>query len=387
MKITISAYGKFDLFRWAEGFEKKGMLHLLLTDFYGPKSRCLAWRRKDLEVVSPDKVRVFLWPRLAQPFLRKILRTDYWDSKWFDVWAARQIAGSSVVIARSSCALETIKAAKKIGAKTILYRGSSHVVFSDAIRRAEFLKWNSTYLPIDEKTIQREKEEYEAADAIFTPSSYAAGTYVAAGIDPEKMIHFPLGSENLFFGRHPEPTKEKRDIFRVLYVGNIALGKGVQYLLEAVSKIGNKKIGLILAGNVSEEMKPIMRKYADCFEYAGAVPHHKIGELYGRADIFAFPTLDDGFGQVLVEAMGFGLPVVTTDHSAGQDIIENGVNGFVVPAGSADALAEKILYLYKNPVLREEMGRNNSKKVGDLSIGVFIGRWVDFFKQAGWLEK
>ena len=115
MKITISAYGKFDLFRWAEGFEKKGMLHLLLTDFYGPKSRCLAWRRKDLEVVSPDKVRVFLWPRLAQPFLRKILRTDYWDSKWFDVWAARQIAGSSVVIARSSCALETIKAAKKIG--------------------------------------------------------------------------------------------------------------------------------------------------------------------------------------------------------------------------------------------------------------------------------
>ena len=62
----------------------------------------------------------------------------------------------------------------------------------------------------------------------------------------------------------------------------------------------------------------------------------------GRHDVFVFPSLFEGFGLVILEAMAQGLPVITTSHTVGPDIIEDGVDGFIVPIRSSEAIAEKL---------------------------------------------
>ena len=67
-----------------------------------------------------------------------------------------------------------------------------------------------------------------------------------------------------------------------------------------------------------------------------------------RQDVLVFPSLFEGFGLVILEAMAQGLPVIATSHTAGPDLIEEGVDGFIVPIRSADAIAERLLLLARD---------------------------------------
>lgn len=78
-------------------------------------------------------------------------------------------------------------------------------------------------------------------------------------------------------------------------------------------------------------------------------------------DILLFPTLSDGFGMVVTEAMSQGTPVIATDHCCAIDIIQNGINGWIVPSRSSDAIKEKIIYLLNNPHEIEKNGKNALK--------------------------
>lgn len=380
--ILISAYGKFDLFRWAEGFSGEGILYRLLTDFYSPKSGFLKQWRVDSEKIPIDKVHTLFLPRALQQPLRALTRSAYWDNALFDAWAARNLGEADVVISRSSVALATFRQAKKLHKKTVLYRGSSHIEYFDAIRREEAELWNVPYQSlIDERSIAREKEEYAIADYFYVPSTYALKTYIDKGIPAEKMLTFPLSAEAIS-GRE----KISSGVFTILYVGNISIYKGIPYLLRAVEEIKKEKnVKLVLAGSISSEMKPILARYQHIFTYAGIVPHHEVGELYAAADAFVFPSIDDGFGQVMLEAMGYGVPVIASTHSAGLDIIRNGENGFVVPIRNAAAIRDRILELEGDREKAQSMGRASREIYEHHSIRAFTENWIHFFKRAQWM--
>ncbi len=80
-----------------------------------------------------------------------------------------------------------------------------------------------------------------------------------------------------------------------------------------------------------------------------SLPHDKILNLMREHDILIFPTLFDGFGLVVSEAMSQGTPVIATYNSAGPDLIEHGKNGWLIEAGSTSALLEAIGKLVANP--------------------------------------
>jgi len=81
-----------------------------------------------------------------------------------------------------------------------------------------------------------------------------------------------------------------------------------------------------------------------------------LSEVYAAMDVFCFPSDNEGFGLVAVEAMFMGLPVVRTDIAGGEDMIVEGENGFLVPAGDLDALTERVARLLSDPALAAHMG-------------------------------
>ena len=83
----------------------------------------------------------------------------------------------------------------------------------------------------------------------------------------------------------------------------------------------------------------------------------ELAELYRQGTLFVFPSVEDGFGMVVTEAMACGVPVVISDNTGARDVVEEGVNGFVVPTRDVEAIKERILLFRDNPGLRETMGQ------------------------------
>ena len=115
--------------------------------------------------------------------------------------------------------------------------------------------------------------------------------------------------------------------------------------------------------------------------FRGRLDLDEVREAYGAADIFVFPSMGDGFGLVILEAMSAGLPVLCSTNCAGTDIVRDGENGFAIPAGDTDALVERLLWLQAKRQSLARMGlearataRTYSWRSYELAIADGLGR-------------
>jgi UDP-glucose:(heptosyl)LPS alpha-1,3-glucosyltransferase len=142
--------------------------------------------------------------------------------------------------------------------------------------------------------------------------------------------------------------------FVVLFVGSGFERKGLQYLIQAVEAL-SAPVSVLIVGRGPEKKFRDLRKHQKII-FCG--PQRDIERYYAASDIFVFPTIYEPFGNVHLEALASGLPVITTKNSGAAEIIEEGVNGFVVERPEDyHALAEKIRLLL-NENTREAMSRN-----------------------------
>lgn len=196
-------------------------------------------------------------------------------------------------------------------------------------------------------------EEWQLADTVIVGSSYSK--QAICKVFPEigdKLRIVPLTVNLDKYRLHSNVRSLKPGPLRVLYVGNINLRKGIPYLLQAFARIDPGKAKLTLAGNVQIH-QDVIRQYAASVEFLGPIPHSKIAEVYHAADLFILPTISDGFGAVMLEAMATGLPVISSDHSG--DIVVDGYNGFRIPIRRPDAVVESIEKLISQPSLLSSM--------------------------------
>jgi glycosyltransferase involved in cell wall biosynthesis len=100
----------------------------------------------------------------------------------------------------------------------------------------------------------------------------------------------------------------------------------------------------------------------DCIQFAGQVPQERIPQIMHQADVFALSSLSESFGIVNLEAMAAGLPIVATNVGGIPDIVEEGVNGYLVNAKSPDETADRILILLQNDQIREKISANNKER-------------------------
>lgn len=217
--------------------------------------------------------------------------------------------------------------------------------------------------PHGESTSLAILDELESCDYLLAGSRVIRDSYVARGFPADHAFVIPYAIDTKRF--HPLAAEERAALsdgrFRVVCVAQIVPRKGIHYLLEAWERLGLSAAEgeLVLIGQASPEMAGVLARHAGRFTHIPKVPHDRLRFEYGRADVFVLPSVEDGFGYVTTEAMGCGLPVITTSAAGSADVVEDGISGFVVPPKSAEALADRIERLRVDPALRRIMGERN----------------------------
>ena len=206
---------------------------------------------------------------------------------------------------------------------------------------------------ITEESVERERLELSTYDYIFASNSLVEASLIEANIKPEKILRSSFGWNPSKLARSSS-AKQERATFTALFVGTISVRKGVPQLLEAWRQSGVAG-ELILAGGVERALKPLLEKYSEqSVRFLDYVPD--VGQLYHSADVFVFPTLEEGGPQVSYEAAGCGLPVITTPMGAGR-IIKDGINGLIVEANDVSGLAKSLSQIASSTDLRSRLAR------------------------------
>ncbi|MBK8576205.1 MAG: glycosyltransferase family 4 protein [Elusimicrobia bacterium] len=154
------------------------------------------------------------------------------------------------------------------------------------------------------------------------------------------------------------------DQFKVLYVGRLEPKKNLGYLIKAFQLLAAQRpnVELVIAGTGTEEQdlrrQVINANLIDKVTFLGHVPHDQLPALYASCDLFVLPSVLDTQGMVVLEAMRFRKPVIVTDKIvSAQELVDPGVNGFIVDADSVEDLADKLTFFYDNPTRRKQMGQ------------------------------
>ena len=162
--------------------------------------------------------------------------------------------------------------------------------------------------------------------------------------------------------------KKKGNSKTIIFVGRLHPVKGVSYLIEAMAivhrKMPDAKLILVGDGIERSKLEELVEKLDlnGCIQFAGQVQQERIPTIMQQADLFALPSLSESFGIVNLEAMAASLPIVATNVGGIPDIVEEGMNGYLVNAKRPAEVADRILMLLRNDKLREEISANNREK-------------------------
>ncbi len=277
--------------------------------------------------------------RFDQYIANKIQKIDPEQCKHLNFWGFQ-----------GSCH-DSLEAANKKGIKSICELSTAHVISARRILGEEAKlhpEWAGSIdnLEFPAEYEKRLVEEPQLAKRIVAASAFTRDSLLEAGIEPEKIEVLPLGcdTEHILYRELPEDRFSSRPL-RLLYAGTVTQRKGIKYLLEAMRKIGNKKdIELHIIGGIQGSDEALMN-YKGLYSYHGAISQTELFRKFGEYDALVLPTIFEGFGLVIVEAMAAGLPVITTPHSMGPEVISQGENGYIVPVRDIDALTKAIITL------------------------------------------
>jgi len=298
---------------------------------------------------NPAKLLFFLPRNYYRPLRKGFL--DYLTSKLI------LKKGCDVFQGWSSQALRSIKAAKKIGATAIVDSGSNHRFFREEVLNEEYRRFGIEIRKDPEYVRRAVLEELDLADHIFVVTDFAKETYVRAGIDGRKVSVLGRGADLARFS----PGEKKDNVFRVLFAGRIGIRKGVQYLLEAWKGLDLKDAELILMGNIDDNFKPVISRYADLENVVFTGFLRNPEEMFRKSSVFVFPSLEEGGAKVTYEAMASSLPLIATENSG--SVMRDGIDGFLVPIRDSESIRRKIVYFYKNQDEARAMGANALENV------------------------
>lgn len=308
-------------------------------------------------------------PKVLRYLLRVIEKTFCMSlprrmtERLIDTFAARRLAHADLTLLHGGYFLpKTTCKAKLLGSITVDLTVTAHLRTNAIIEKEELRLLGIKGFEGVFTTLAREVVHDNNFDYIIALSEFVKESYVESGFPTDRIFIAHPDVDTLRF--HPNGDK-RDDIFRVLYIAYTTPLKGLQYLLDAWNTLNLPHTELVLVGGYGAMPEELKERYGKStsqntniiWENSAQDPER----YYRDASVFVFPSLTEGFGRVTLEAMACGIPVITTENARG--IVEDGKTGFIVPIWDANAIAEKIRYLYDHRDIAEEMGREARRAV------------------------
>jgi glycosyltransferase involved in cell wall biosynthesis len=384
MKVVTVHRGARDGYQVARALAEAGLLETLVTDLYWPADRSWAQklerlargklsdllRRRYAENVASDSV-VSCWGSgVSSLVMSKIDGLSFGWKRDAVRWCDRSLGQRAGMLAsdRNTAILSYSYYGHSAFSNfsgsqpRILFQLHPHPASVRAILQRERRlhpdcsasldkEWELALPPED---FDRLVEEAAMADHWLVASQFTKRTLIEAGTPAERVAVIPYGTDLVKFSHANTRDCPAGRPLRLLFVGTLSQRKGVKYLLEALELLPQGVVELALCGRAVDDLA-LFRDRSQVRVYPSISDQGLLG-AYRNADVFVFPSLAEGFGHVLLEAMASGLPIISTDRTAAPDLIRHGEEGFLVEAGSSSDLAVHIEKFLKRPDLVPSMG-------------------------------
>jgi glycosyltransferase involved in cell wall biosynthesis len=278
----------------------------------------------------------------------------------------------NAVYAYEDGAVHQFKRAHELGLRCLydLPIGYWRVNREISIEEAELQpEWKGTLNALDDcdEKLASKDQEIAQADTIFVASQYTRSTLSKY---PGKVAEVQVIS----YGT-PAPVDHERALtdgskpLRVIYVGSLSQRKGLSYLFKAVDQLGSS-VSLTAVGRKVGQSDALDKACAR-HRWIESLPHHEILNEMARHDVLVFPSLFEGFGLVIGEALSRGVPVITTPHTGGPDLLRDGQDGFIVPIRNAEAIATQLDRLHRDRELLRAMSESARERAGQMTWQVY----------------
>jgi glycosyltransferase involved in cell wall biosynthesis len=372
-KAIVVFAGARDNYQLAWALNESGLLESLVTDTYWPGDR--GWLAEGLRLIysSEGAVAIPHWARKRYCTGLSSDRVTVSGRALLSVLAMRLIPRQSLQIQRDRQLSRLAKSlALKRNAALFCYSYYAHEAFrpsaqrrnlrflfqvhphplsvrallSDELERAPIARASLMAEPdlgLPEERYEELVEEPHLANGWVVASSYTRQSLVEHGLPAERVHVVPYGVDTNVFHRRQKPSGTTGPC-KVIFVGSLTQRKGLMYLLEAVRALKTRQLHLTLCGRGFVDY-PLLDAYSDLnADIRINLPTSELVEEVKESHIFVFPSLVEGFGHVVLQAMSCGAPVIATDHTCAPDVMRDGEHGFIVPIRDAQAISEKLAW-------------------------------------------
>ena len=253
-----------------------------------------------------------------------------------------------LVYAYEDCAIATFTAAERrriprVYDLPIGYWRVGQRIFAEECEREPEWKPTLTGTRDSNEKLARKDEEVRLATRVVVASTFTKST-LAQAPHQRPITVIPYGAP-------PAATNEIAKggaKLKILFASSLGQRKGLSYALRAVELIGDRNCELTLLGRkAADGCRPLDQAVRN-HRWLPSLSHERVLLEMRQHDVLIFPSLFEGFGLAITEAMSQGTPVITTAHTAGPDVIDDGADGFIVPIRSAEAIAEKLQLLARD---------------------------------------
>ena len=388
-RAVVAFAGARDHYQLPLALSEAGLLQTFVTDTYWPADRRV-WARGIGKILPTSAVnaryKAGIPSRRVSVPARAFLAAAGMQIKPGLNWNAHKDAAlseraraiatrtGSAIFTYSYYAFEAFRAGENRPPQRFLFQVHPHPasirkILTDELERTphgQFSLRAEHELSWPEKYFNRLSQEPNLANGWVVASTYTARTLADNGVPMEKIHVVPYGVDTSAFTKRnhaPDPNAQ----FRVIFIGSLIQRKGLSYLLDAVRELRSRNIKVFLCGRGVVD-SALIGNYSDLdIEVKIGLARDELVQLAHTCDVFVLPSLIEGFAHVIVEAMACGLPVITTDHTCGPDIINEGEEGFIVPIRDARAIAEKLAWSMDNRAALADMGDKAATQAATLT--------------------
>ena len=359
IKVNIIVFGKFHAFDLASFLHKKGYLKNLITSFP-------AYKVHEVDSQLPKtKIRSFFILEIFSRGLKKLnlssQKIDDYIKLIFQKMSLNFISEKDINIIWAGNGFHLLK--KITNNINIIERHSIHVKNQNKLLIEELNNFNKSY-SFNIENINSQLLEYDLANYIVTPSNYVKKSFFSYQKNYHKTYVNPLGCDLDKFKKVEKKDKK----FRIISCGIASYRKGIQYLLKAFIEL-EKQLDIEwwhLGGVTNEINELIIKTNSKNIHLKGNINKFDLFKFYSQGSVFVLPSIEDGFGMVILEAMACGLPVICSENTGIKDILtSSGAEGYIIPIRNSESIKEKIKFLYENENIRDEMSKRALQHVNE----------------------